>query len=133
MPAGEPQAWSKCYGTRRNSPRNRLSNTLVLDTINPNRLGALIALYEHKVFVVTGQAHNSFDQWGVELGKELGVGVYERLTQADQVDAEDSSTEDETPCCRWAFAYAVVKVFGGVAEFLSRAIPFNAKRPFSKT
>lgn len=75
-------------------PGNRPSNTLVLDTINPNRLGALIALYEHKVFVqgiVWGI--NSFDQWGVELGKELGVGVYERLTQAHQVDAEDSSTQ----------------------------------------
>lgn len=51
-----------------------------MDMISPNRLGALVALYEHKVFVqgvVWGI--NSFDQWGVELGKELGKNVYEQL------------------------------------------------------
>ncbi|GAB3479306.1 glucose-6-phosphate isomerase [Azotobacter salinestris] len=75
-------------------PGNRPSNTLVVETLNPSRLGALIALYEHKVFVqgvVWGI--NSFDQWGVELGKELGKNVYGRLTSYEAPPAEDSSTQ----------------------------------------
>lgn len=75
-------------------PGNRPSNTLVMETISPGRLGALIALYEHKVFVqgvIWGI--NSFDQWGVELGKDLGKGVYSRLTGYDNPPAEDASTQ----------------------------------------
>ncbi|MFG0380900.1 glucose-6-phosphate isomerase [Pseudomonas sp. zbq_18] len=75
-------------------PGNRPSNTLVLERISPRRLGALVAMYEHKVFaqsVLWGI--NAFDQWGVELGKELGKGVYERLTGWDQPAAEDASTQ----------------------------------------
>ncbi len=75
-------------------PGNRPSNTLVVEAINPRRLGALIALYEHKIFVqgvIWGI--NSFDQWGVELGKELGKGIYQRLTSYDPQPAEDASTQ----------------------------------------
>ncbi|MEH6365521.1 glucose-6-phosphate isomerase [Pseudomonas marincola] len=75
-------------------PGNRPSNTLVLERISPRRLGALVALYEHKVFtqsVIWGI--NAFDQWGVELGKELGKGVYSRLTGAEASTAEDQSTQ----------------------------------------
>lgn len=76
-------------------PGNRPSNTLVLERMTPSRLGALIALYEHKVFVqgvIWGV--NSFDQWGVELGKELGKNVYERLTAYESGHmAEDASTQ----------------------------------------
>ena len=56
----------------RNFEGNRPSNTLVIDELNPENLGALIALYEHQVFV-QGVLWNifSFDQWGVELGKVL--------------------------------------------------------------
>ncbi|WP_183168305.1 glucose-6-phosphate isomerase, partial [Azomonas macrocytogenes] len=75
-------------------PGNRPSNTLVLEIINPHRLGALVALYEHKIFVqgvIWGI--NSFDQWGVELGKELGKNVYNRLTSYEAEPAEDSSTQ----------------------------------------
>ncbi|MCJ8321008.1 MAG: glucose-6-phosphate isomerase [Colwellia sp.] len=52
---------------------NTPSNTIVLESLNPHSLGALLALYEHKIFVqgVLWQL-NSFDQWGVELGKQLG-------------------------------------------------------------
>ena len=52
---------------------NTPSNTVVLESLNPHSLGALLALYEHKIFVqgVLWQL-NSFDQWGVELGKQLG-------------------------------------------------------------
>ena len=75
-------------------PGNRPSNTLVLERISPRRLGALVAMYEHKVFVQSViWGINAFDQWGVELGKELGKGVYQRLTGWDQPAAEDASTQ----------------------------------------
>lgn len=75
-------------------PGNRPSNTVVMETISPGRLGALIALYEHKVFVqgvIWGI--NSFDQWGVELGKDLGKVVYGQMTRFDAAPAEDASTQ----------------------------------------
>ncbi|HLA31856.1 MAG TPA: glucose-6-phosphate isomerase [Pseudomonas sp.] len=75
-------------------PGNRPSNTLVLERVSPGRLGALIALYEHKVFaqsVIWGT--NAFDQWGVELGKQLGQGVYARLVGSEKDAAEDGSTQ----------------------------------------
>lgn len=55
---------------------NTPSNTLVIDQLTPESMGALLALYEHKIFVqgVLWQV-NSFDQWGVELGKQLGARV----------------------------------------------------------
>ena len=73
---------------------NKPSNTLVLERICPRRLGALIALYEHKVFVqsvVWGT--NAFDQWGVELGKVLGEDVYQRLTGHVVQQSTDTSTQ----------------------------------------
>ena len=75
-------------------PGNRPSNTLVLERVSPQRLGALIALYEHKVFVQSVVwGINAFDQWGVELGKELGKNVYARLTGSETGAAEDASTQ----------------------------------------
>ncbi|WP_071872783.1 glucose-6-phosphate isomerase [Atopomonas hussainii] len=75
-------------------PGNRPSNTLVLERVSPRRLGALVALYEHKVFVQSVIWDiNPFDQWGVELGKELGKSVYGRLTGHDDSPAEDASTQ----------------------------------------
>lgn len=75
-------------------PGNRPSNTLVVERISPRRLGGLVAMYEHKVFaqsVIWGT--NAFDQWGVELGKELGKSVYSRLVGQDESSAEDRSTQ----------------------------------------
>lgn len=75
-------------------PGNRPSNTLVLERVSPGRLGALIALYEHKVFaqsVIWGI--NAFDQWGVELGKQLGKDVYSRLVGSGEGAAGDASTQ----------------------------------------
>lgn len=69
-------------------------NTLVVERISPRRLGALVAMYEHKVFaqsVIWGT--NAFDQWGVELGKELGKSVYSRLVGQDESSAEDRYTQ----------------------------------------
>ena len=73
---------------------DRPSSTILLETLDPYTLGALIAFYEHRVFV-SGVllGINSFDQFGVELGKELGKGVYQRLTGWDQPPAEDASTQ----------------------------------------
>jgi glucose-6-phosphate isomerase len=71
---------------------NRPSTTMLLEEVNPYVLGMLIALYEHKVFVqglVWGI--NSFDQWGVELGKELANSLAPALTGAPLKD-RDSST-----------------------------------------
>lgn len=73
---------------------NRPSNTIVVERISPRRLGALVALYEHKVFVQSViWGINAFDQWGVELGKELGKGVYNRLVGLEEAVAEDASTQ----------------------------------------
>ena len=75
-------------------PGNRPSNTLVVERISPRRLGALVALYEHKVFVQSVVwGINAFDQWGVELGKELGKGVFNRLVGSEESPAEDASTQ----------------------------------------
>src|SRR4030095_4456701 len=55
---------------------NRPTNTILADRLTPATLGALIALYEHKVFVQGTIWHiNSFDQWGVELGKALATRI----------------------------------------------------------
>lgn len=74
-------------------PGNRPTNTLVLEELNPFTLGSLIALYEHKVFVqgVVWQI-NSFDQWGVELGKQLAKAILPELQGSLDVTGHDSST-----------------------------------------
>ncbi|RZO06603.1 MAG: glucose-6-phosphate isomerase, partial [SAR92 clade bacterium] len=57
-------------------PGNKPSSTLLINSLSPKTLGALIAIYEHKVFVQgTIWGINSFDQWGVELGKELSIAL----------------------------------------------------------
>jgi len=75
-------------------PGNRPSNTLLLDALTPAALGRLVALYEHSVFVqgVIWQI-NSFDQWGVELGKALAQRIVPELEGAAEPElAHDSST-----------------------------------------
>ena len=75
-------------------PGNRPSNTLAMERISPRRLGALIAMYEHKAYVQSVLwGINAFDQWGVELGKELGKGVYQGLTDWEPAPAADGSTQ----------------------------------------
>jgi glucose-6-phosphate isomerase len=64
-------------------PGNGPTNTLLLDALTPRTLGALIALYEHKVFVQGALWHvNSFDQWGVELGKRMANSLLEDASGA---------------------------------------------------
>ena len=71
---------------------NRPSNTLLLKRVDPRTLGALIALYEHKIFT-QGVVWDicSFDQWGVELGKTLAQGILSEIN-GDSTNAHDSST-----------------------------------------
>jgi len=79
-------------GGHRHFPGNRPSTFLLLEALTPTSLGALIALQEHRVFV-SGSLWgiNSFDQWGVELGKVLARDIEERLASGD-VEGLDGST-----------------------------------------
>jgi glucose-6-phosphate isomerase len=72
---------------------NRPSNTFLYRKLTPFMLGMLIALYEHKVFVQGAVWDiNSFDQWGVELGKVLAVEIEPLLAADDKARGRDSST-----------------------------------------
>jgi glucose-6-phosphate isomerase len=74
-------------------PGNRPSNTILLDRLDPKTLGALIAAYEHKVFVQGVIWNiNSFDQWGVELGKQLANRILSEIEAGAAGAAHDSST-----------------------------------------
>ena len=72
---------------------NRPTNSILVRKIDPHTLGLLIALYEHKIFVqgIVWQI-NSFDQWGVELGKQLAKAILPELETAQPVTSHDSST-----------------------------------------
>ncbi len=74
-------------------PGNRPTSTLVLDALTPAALGALIALYEHKVYAQSVIWDvNAFDQWGVELGKRLADRILPELAAKGPVTSHDSST-----------------------------------------
>ena len=91
--AGMDEARIQALIPHRVFPGNRPSNMLLLDRLDPFILGALIALYEHRTFVqgvVWGV--NSFDQWGVELGKQLAARVLDDLASPTDVHAHDAST-----------------------------------------
>jgi glucose-6-phosphate isomerase len=85
-------------GAERQAPHkafegNRPSNSILVRRFDARTLGALIALYEHKVFVqgvIWGI--NSFDQWGIELGKELATTILPEIEDAEPVHGHDSST-----------------------------------------
>ena len=74
-------------------PGNRPTNSLMVDKVVPRTLGALIALYEHKIFVQGSVwGINSFDQWGVELGKQLARKILPELRSPERIDGHDAST-----------------------------------------
>ena len=82
-------------------PGNRPSNTLVVERISPRRLGALVAMYEHKVFVQSViWGINSFDQWGVELGKQLAGRLLPALQGEGDTAGLDPSTRALVAWCR---------------------------------
>ncbi len=72
---------------------NRPTNSILVKKITPKTLGSLIAMYEHKIYV-QGIIWNvfSFDQWGVELGKQLANKIYPELTDSEPIESHDSST-----------------------------------------
>ena len=75
-------------------PGNRPSNSLLYPQLTPAMLGRLIALYEHKIFVQgVIWAINPFDQWGVELGKQLAKTIQNEMVGEDSGDGHDASTD----------------------------------------
>ena len=90
-------------------PGNRPSNTLLMDALTPATLGALLALYEHKVFVQGVIWNiNSFDQWGVELGKLLADTIQKELTGQIPLAQHDSSTSNLIALARAALQESAV-------------------------
>jgi glucose-6-phosphate isomerase len=75
-------------------PGSRPSTTILYQRLDPHTLGMIIALYEHKVFVEgTIWGINSFDQWGVELGKALALDLLPLIDAPDDRKPHDASTE----------------------------------------
>jgi glucose-6-phosphate isomerase len=74
-------------------PGNRHNSILSMPALTPASLGALIALYEHRTYI-SGRLWglNSFDQWGVELGKEIGVAIHGAMTGEGSPDGLDPAT-----------------------------------------
>ena len=72
---------------------NKPTNSILFKKLSPRVLGCLIAMYEHKIFV-QGVVWNifSFDQWGVELGKQLAKKILPELKDDKPLDSHDSST-----------------------------------------
>ena len=90
---GFDNATLESLATHKTMPGNNPSNTLLFKQVDPKTLGALVAMYEHKVFVQGAiWGVNSFDQWGVELGKELGNQVLDKLVNTDAELSFDAST-----------------------------------------
>lgn len=91
-PTASKELDAQTIARHRTFPGNRPSTTLVLEQLTPASLGSLIALYEHRVFVSGALwGVNSFDQWGVELGKALCNDLLPRLASGD-VTGLDGST-----------------------------------------
>jgi glucose-6-phosphate isomerase len=102
---GLPEAEIKALLPHKTFPGNRPSNTILMQSLTPAALGALIALYEHKTFVqgvIWGI--NSFDQWGVELGKVLAKTIQGELNGAAMPQRHDGSTNALIALARQALA-----------------------------
>jgi glucose-6-phosphate isomerase len=91
--AGTPADRIPELSTHKHFSGNRPTNSIMIDELDPKTLGRLIALYEHKIFV-QGLIWNinSFDQWGVELGKQLASAILPELEGDEAVSSHDSST-----------------------------------------
>ena len=89
---GMPEADATRLAPHRAMPGNRPSSTIVLEQLSPQNLGALIALYEHKTFFTSVIWDiNPFDQWGVELGKQLSQEIFPALA-GNSTEIFDPST-----------------------------------------
>ncbi len=90
---GLPKSKIKALTPHKMFPGNRPSNVLMYPKLTPERLGSLIALYEHKVFVQGAiWGVNSYDQWGVELGKQLAKALLPKVEGKEKAAGHDSST-----------------------------------------
>jgi glucose-6-phosphate isomerase len=91
--AGFAEERAQLLAPHRTFPGNRPTNSLLMERLTPYTLGALIALYEHRIFVQgVLWGINSFDQWGVELGKQLAGVILEELRQGCLTADHDAST-----------------------------------------
>lgn len=91
--AGLPEARVGALVPHKVFPGNRPSTTILFERLDPRTLGTILALYEHRIFVqgvIWGV--NSFDQWGVELGKQLAARILPELTGEAAIGAHDAST-----------------------------------------
>lgn len=90
--AGKSKQEAEFLAPHKEIEGNKPSNTLLLEKLTPSSLGALLALYEHKVFTQGVMWDiNSFDQWGVELGKQLGSQVFDYLSKEGNIQADCST------------------------------------------
>jgi len=91
--AGKGAAEIEKIGPHKEFTGNRPTNSIMVDTVSPFTLGALIAMYEMKIFVqgVVWDI-NSYDQWGVELGKQLAKAIEPEMKDNTPVSSHDSST-----------------------------------------
>ena len=93
LAGGASEADADRLAPHKTFPGNRPTITFVYDKLTPFALGRLIALYEHRVFVEAQIfGINAFDQWGVELGKELATGLLPVVKGESNGDGHDSST-----------------------------------------
>ena len=93
MAAGKTGAELETLVTAKTFPGNRPTNSFLYRRLTPETLGSLIALYEHKIFTQGAIWDvNSFDQWGVELGKQLAKVILPELHGEERVESHDSST-----------------------------------------
>jgi len=91
--AGLPAREVRALVPHRSFEGNRPTNSILFDRLDPRTLGRLIALYEHKIFVQGVIWNiNSFDQWGVELGKQLAKVILPELNEDGWVEGHDGST-----------------------------------------
>ncbi len=92
--AGMPKERVEALVPHRTFPGNRPTNSILVEELTPETLGMLVAMYEHEIFVqgVIWDV-NSFDQWGVELGKQLAGRILPELAGPGAVTGHDASTK----------------------------------------
>lgn len=93
LAAGVPEERARLLASHRTFPGSRPTNSILMEQLTPSTLGALIALYEHRIFVQgVLWGINSFDQWGVELGKQLAGVILDELREGRVSADHDPST-----------------------------------------
>jgi glucose-6-phosphate isomerase len=92
VPTASATILPEVLARHRTFPGNRPSTTFLIDRLTPRSLGSLIAMYEHRVFVSGALwSINSFDQWGVELGKALCNALLPKLASGDDSGLDGST------------------------------------------